>query len=472
MPYAWDFPAAKKKELVIQANGKERHVRLAEIGNLIPLRIPRRDGEPITIDINVTAEGPTQTLVLSDYKPSKSLYKPKANASVTSMTNTPGFEVIDNDSGVTFRTQLRFAGVGISLINTKLKELAYITFRDMEVTYTESSLYQTLNLMVKWIQIDNQLYGGIFPIVLYPSVVQKTGSEMEGHPSIHSLITRVKNDCESLYPIPARVVRANYHVEAYGVYYIKYATFLLQQMALELDEDFIYALLDFLKIPGADWDKDGDDKPICDETLDVPEPKLTEVQKDVYFEVLNIQPMQVDLSFVRTDVINVEDKRSSHNPIMFLVNVLTMAIGNINDAPIRLTSLILENARVSLPVLSQRVQTHYSQQALGQVHKVLGSADFLGNPVGLFNNIGSGVMDIFYEPYQGLIMTDRPQEFGIGIAKGATSFVRKSVFGVSDSLSKFTGSISKGNDPVKLPGGGLEVVINDKNNRSYCCYLG
>ena len=241
-------------------------------------------------------------------------------------------------------------------------------------------------------------------------------------------------------------------------------------MTLELDEDFIYALLDFLKIPGADWDKEDDDKPICDETLDVPEPKLTEAEKDVYFEVLNIQPMQVDLSFVRTDVINVEDKRSSRNPIMFLVNVLTMAIGNINDAPIRMMSLVLENARVSLPVLSQLVQTHYSQQALGQVHKVLGSADFLGNPVGLFNNISSGVMDIFYEPYQGLIMTDRPQEFGIGIAKGATSFVRKSVFGVSDSLSKFTGSISKGNYPVEQPGGS-EIVTNHKNARPYRCHL-
>ena len=235
MPYAWDFPAAKKKELVIQANGKERHVRLAEIGNLIPLRIPVPDGDTITIDINVTAEGPTQTLVLSDYRPSKSLYKPKSNASHTSVT-TQGFEVVDNDSGVTFRTQLRFAGVGVSLINTKLKELAYITFRDLELTYTESSLYQTLNLMVKWIQIDNQLYGGIFPIVLYPSVVQKTGKEMESHPSLHSSITRVKNDCESQKNAFTGYLLTLFF-PAYGVYYIKFATFLLQQMALEIDED-------------------------------------------------------------------------------------------------------------------------------------------------------------------------------------------------------------------------------------------
>ena len=41
-------------------------------------------------------------------------------------------------------------------------------------------------------------------------------------------------------------------------------------------------------------------------------------------------------------------------------------------------------------------------------------------------------------------MTDRPQELGIGMAKGASSFVKKSVFGFSDSMAKFTGSISKG----------------------------
>jgi vacuolar protein sorting-associated protein 13A/C len=41
-------------------------------------------------------------------------------------------------------------------------------------------------------------------------------------------------------------------------------------------------------------------------------------------------------------------------------------------------------------------------------------------------------------------MTDRPQELGIGIAKGASSFLKKSVFGFSDSMAKFTGSVSKG----------------------------
>lgn len=218
-------------------------------------------------------------------------------------------------------------------------------------------------------------------------------------------------------------------------------------MTVEIDEDFIFALLDFSKIPGTSWSPDKEDV-LCDEALDIPEPKATEAGKDVYFEILQIQPAQMDLSFVRTERVNAEDKTSSRNPLMFFVNVLTMAIGNINDAPVRLNALILENARVSVPVLLQRIQGHYSQEFLYQVHKILGSADFLGNPVGLFNNISSGVMDIFYEPYQGFVMTDRPQDLGIGIAKGATSFVKKSVFGVTDSFSKVTGSISKGRSNI------------------------
>jgi len=100
--------------------------------------------------------------------------------------------------------------------------------------------------------------------------------------------------------------------------------------------------------------------------------------------------------------------------------------------------------RVSLPVLIDRIRQHYGNAFIYQVHKIVGSADFLGNPVGLFSNLSSGVVDIFYEPYQGFIMSDKPQDLGIGIARGATSFFKKTVYGFSDSVSKITGSIGKG----------------------------
>ncbi|KAJ0270166.1 hypothetical protein COL922a_014722, partial [Colletotrichum nupharicola] len=116
----------------------------------------------------------------------------RAQASQSSIST--GFEVKEFDSEVNFKAQLHLGGIGISLINQKMKELLYMTFRDIEVKLKESKAYQTLNTTIKWIQIDNQLYGGIFPMLLYPSVVPKTGKEMEAHPIFHTMITRVKDD--------------------------------------------------------------------------------------------------------------------------------------------------------------------------------------------------------------------------------------------------------------------------------------
>ena len=191
MPYAWDYPATKNKSLVVSCNGKERHIKLAEIGNLIPMRIPpTQPGEhQRIIDINIVADGPTQTLVLSNFKPSKSMYRQQRGQSSQASLGA-GFEVKELNSEVNFKAQLRLGGIGISLVNQNLRELLYLTFREIDLKFRESRVYQTLGTTIKWIQIDNQLYGGIFPILLYPSVVPKTGKEMEAHPIFHAMVTR------------------------------------------------------------------------------------------------------------------------------------------------------------------------------------------------------------------------------------------------------------------------------------------
>lgn len=430
MPYAYDYPNAVIKELIIRCRGMERNVNLAEIGNLKPFRLPAsQDQEHVIVDLNVVADGPTQSLILSNYDPLVSLYKLKGGTSST-VNVSQNFEANEVDENYHTRIVTRFEGFGISLINTRLQELCYVTLRGLEVRYNESDLYQNLSLKLKWIQVDNQLYGGIFPIVIYPTVVPKSGKEMNNHPSFSASVCKVKDD-------------------SHGVLFIKYATTLLQEMTIEIDEDFLFALLDFAKFPGASWNKKIEDK-LCDDKLDLPEPASLSESSDVYFEALHLQPALTNLSFMRTERVNAEEKAPSQNTLMFFFNVLTMAIGNINDAPIKLNALFIENIRVPLPILIESIETHYGQAFLYQVHKILGSADFLGNPVGLFKNISSGVLDIFYEPYQGVVINDRPQELGIGIAKGGLSFVKKTVFGFSDSFAKVTGSLAKGLSVVTL----------------------
>lgn len=424
MPYAYDYPNAIVKDLIIRSRGRERAVNLAEIGNLKPFRLPQTENaEQLIVDLNVVADGPTQSLVITKYDPSVSLYKLQNESNVSTLASQQQFEVTEKDESY-FKIVTRFEGFGLSIIDRRSKELCYTSLRGLELRYNESDLYQNLSLKVKWIQVDNQLFGGIFPIVIYPTVVPKSGKEMNEHPSFSAAVSRVKDD-------------------SHGVLFIKYATVLLQEMSIEVDEDFLFALIDFSNIPGASWNTEVVDK-LCDTNLEIPEPKKLSEASDIYFEALHLQPTLLNLSFVRTERVNAEERSHSQNTLMFFVNILTMAIGNINDAPIKLNSLFIENIRVPIPVLLESITTHYGQAFFYQVYKILGSADFIGNPVGLFNNLSSGVIDIFYEPYQGFIMNDSPQELGIGIAKGGLSFLKKSVYGFSDSFAKMTGSLAKG----------------------------
>lgn len=444
MPYAWDFPAASQHSLVLcpwtDKTSRTRHLRLDEIGSLEPFRVPANPSKAGTeagaVDLNIVADGPQRKLIIRDYDAKNSLYRPKRTTgarhkllrSDSTASNSSGsdFETVTTSKATqpTFQAILRLEGLGISLINSRHQELAYVSLRSIEANYIDSPAEVHYDLLCKWIQIDNQLYGGIYPILLYPTVVPKTGREMDIRPAFRTALTQAKDD-------------------THGVFFVKYATVLLQEMTMEVDEDFLFALLDFSKIPGASWSEIHEGV-LCDEKIELPEPNPITSASDYYFEVLHLQPAQLNLSFVRTERVNVEDKTSSRNPLMFFFNILTMALGNINDAPVRLNALLMENVLTSSTLLMNNIQAHYGQEFFYQIHKILGSADFLGNPVGLFTNISSGVADIFYEPYQGFVMSDRPTELGIGIAKGTASFVKKTVFGVSDSISKVTGSVSKG----------------------------
>ena len=58
---------------------------------------------------------------------------------------------------------------------------------------------------------------------------------------------------------------------------------------------------------------------LFDGTLDIPEPKSTEGDNQWYFEVLHIHPMKINISFVRTERINVENKYVFN---FYLVNLI------------------------------------------------------------------------------------------------------------------------------------------------------
>ncbi|CAI4602875.1 CPI_1c_G0034240.mRNA.1.CDS.1 [Saccharomyces cerevisiae] len=435
MPYAWDFPTAKEKYLVLESGTRTREVRLAEIGELPPLRLDKRSKDkpaPI-VGLHVVADDDMQALVIVNYKANVGLYKLKtASATTTSSVSvnssvTDGFVQKDEDEKVNTQIVVSFKGVGISLINGRLQELLYINMRGIELRYNESKAYQTFSWKMKWMQIDNQLFSGNYSNILYPTEIPYTEKEIENHPVISGSISKVN---DSLQAVP----------------YFKHVTLLIQEFSIQLDEDMLYAMMDFIKFPGSPWIMDSRDYKY-DEEIQLPDVSELKTAGDIYFEIFHIQPTVLHLSFIRSDEISpglAEETEESFSSSLYYVHMFAMTLGNINEAPVKVNSLFMDNVRVPLPILMDHIERHYTTQFVYQIHKILGSADCFGNPVGLFNTISSGVWDLFYEPYQGYMMNDRPQEIGIHLAKGGLSFAKKTVFGLSDSMSKFTGSMAKG----------------------------
>ncbi|KAH9459830.1 hypothetical protein Pst134EB_008053 [Puccinia striiformis f. sp. tritici] len=444
VPYAWDDPAAGLQSLIRvvlfrQADGSSskplpplilRDVHVLEVGQLEPVRT-HRSGQKLAFDVVV--EGQAQVLVISDYNEATNVWKvarksgpgiPIQRADSFSSLGDAVFEATTVEPITLMTASISLEGIGVSIVDKRMRELVYGSFRGIDINYEESQLQQDYGIVICWIQLDNQLNGALFPVLFRPTDLSADPKAVETRPNLQ---------------IQANVVKDDKH----GVVYIKYATVLLQKMSLETDESFVIALMGFSKFSGASWNREDVNQLIAD-PAEIPEPASEGGGLDLYFELLHLQPFAIVISFERQESVDVTERTfDSRNPLYFLLNAVTMAIGSISGAPLMLNQLKIENARMSQNQVVVRLIQHYQNEGLSQLYRVLASADFLGNPAGLFSNVSSGVQDLFYEPFNGVVLHGG-SELGVGIARGATSLVKKSAFGVTDSVSKITGSVSKG----------------------------
>jgi vacuolar protein sorting-associated protein 13A/C len=87
-------------------------------------------------------------------------------------------------------------------------------------------------------------------------------------------------------------------------------------MTVEIDEDFLFAVLEFAKFKDAAWKEYvisyllGADvgSTLIEFPAAIPEPNIQSAQADIFFEALQLQPMSLELSFMRTDRVNVDEK--------------------------------------------------------------------------------------------------------------------------------------------------------------------
>jgi vacuolar protein sorting-associated protein 13A/C len=296
MCYAWDYPAAPDRALVLDIEGHQRAINLEEIGTLPPMSVS--DNKSVGFDIWASDDGTSQHLDIKFYvESSLSLYRSRTNAGSTPnlkrLREESVFVVNPKAVSDRVRTSIRVLlkeGLGVSLINsTRAMELAYLTLQDIRLEVKETDTEYASSLQVRWIQIDNQLIGGFYPIILYPTVVPKTEKELADHPIFSASGTLLKDS-------------------EHGVTRFKFLQVLLQEMTAEADEDFLWSTLDTMQsvIKSFQDDDENRDYRLSDSpVLDVD--NLVEASGgNLYFEWFLLNPVQLNLSFTRTETLNCE----------------------------------------------------------------------------------------------------------------------------------------------------------------------
>ena len=99
----------------------------------------------------------------------------------------------------------------------------------------------------------------------------------------------------------------------------------------------------------------------------------------------------------------VHDQSSSTYTLRKRLQLLVTSITSFSSAPLKLNCIQMDHLSTSPENLVQILQAHYLRGATTQLYRILGSLDFMGNPISLVSSLGSGVRDFFYEPTLGAV---------------------------------------------------------------------
>ncbi|EDV41143.2 uncharacterized protein Dana_GF23570 [Drosophila ananassae] len=296
-------------------------------------------------------------------------------------------------------------GIGISIIARKpCEEIMFISLDCIHCDMVQSALENSLDLNVSYIQIDNQLLDAVSPIAMY------TQNSNEDEKNKNAVVLKLK-----MLPCPNK-----------NAIIFKYLSLDVKPSTANLDEKLILKLASFLgygKINPQNLS-------VQYEFENYEERSILQDMKRYYFENLNIGATQVRLSAFTSSKLPVELHETK--------KALGLTLIKFEDALIELDRYSDKSHFETLDVYLKGMKTHYIQQIKWHAAAILGSVDFLGNPLGFANDLSEGVSGLIFE----------------GSVK---SLVKNVTHGISNSTAKLTETLS---DSLG------KVVLDDHDNET------
>ncbi|KAJ8973732.1 hypothetical protein NQ317_012871 [Molorchus minor] len=299
------------------------------------------------------------------------------------------------------------AGIMIKPIKRRIRR----TFQTGLWMQMKTSLLQThLHAKINRLQIDNQMFDCIFPVVLAPvpppkSVAVDSGIKPFVEISILQLVMKNSQIRQFMY---FKVLVQEFHIKVD----MGFKQLFLTDMNLVNEPLYLHASLQSIQ------------------------------EQKSFYDLLHFSPLKIHISFSMASGSSAGQSSSTPNFLNILLQSIGVTLTDLQDVVFRLSYFEREFIFLTQKQLISEATSHYVGQTVKQLYVLVLGLDVIGNPYGLVLGITKGVEDLFYEPFQGAIQG--PGEFAEGLALGVKSLVGHTVGGAAGAVSRITGAMGKG----------------------------
>ncbi|UJR20376.1 hypothetical protein I4U23_023508 [Adineta vaga] len=352
----------------------------------------------------VKADGPTNVLEIDSIKSTDSL----------SMTT-----VISTIPSTVYHLDLHLpSGVGISIVNSinhESEELIYMLANNIHIQYDNKDHEQSIEATINTLIISNQLLTTTKPYFLHVTFADNASVQS----AIHFQIKWQKLDF-------------NFNL----LHIIHSCQIDINSISIQLDELLLWKLIEFFDIEVSSLSSllftavgignmTSADRKIGFNIDNYETNRMLSLLTSthatrIYFHRLNLSAIDLNLS-----VYCIPTKRYLSSHLLAIKRQASFPLVPFENAQIHLKSYEQTHISNTYDFFLLSITTHYIHVCTRQALKILGSVDFLGNPLGLLHDVTDGLV----------CLTDQ---------RGVSGLVKNVAHGVADSASKVTGSLSHG----------------------------
>lgn len=169
-------------------------------------------------------------------------------------------------------------------------------------------------------------------------------------------------------------------------------------------------------------------------------------KKKFYAQELKLAVIDVSISFKKTTLHHFRLRDSAKQEEFSILNTFTKAFGlalsNVENAQVRVKGIAMESVYDTMNGIGKKLTQHCKDELLKSLPMFLGSIQIIGNPVELFNSLGTGLVDFIEKPIEGFVQG--PLEGGMGFIRGTESLVKNTIVGTVSTLNRFTTTVADG----------------------------